>query len=198
MSMLNALAQPRTEPRRRPERALRPVTAPAPRRRPTLACAALAVGGALAIGAAQMAISLASTQDAFVLAKLNSQQRELTLQKQALGDELVGLNSPQALASKADAMGLVVAGSAAYLRLSDAAVLGAPAGADWISTVTPNSGTKVGNALLAPRPPTAAEQQAAEQQASAEQASEEGSGTTGADPDLPPVITDGLPSPTTR
>jgi len=186
MSLPAARIEPQIEPRPSRTRWLRAVTAPAARRRPKLAGAVLAVGGALAIGAAQMGISLASTQDAFVLAGLNSQQQELNLQKQALTDELVGLNSPQALASKAADLGLVVAGSASYLRLSDGTVLGAGLGAGWISTVDPNGATKVGNSLIAP--PSSAAQDAPPADATAQTA----------EPDLPPAITDGLPSPTTR
>lgn len=186
MSLPAARIQPHIEPRPARTPWLRPVTAPAARRRPKLAGAALAVGGALAIGAAQMGISLAATQDAFVLAGLNTQQHELNLQKQALTDELVGLNSPQALASKADGLGLVVAGSASYLRLSDGAVLGAGRGADWLSTVDPNGSTKVGNSLIAPPPPPVTDAPPTDATAQT------------AEPDLPPAITDGLPSPTTR
>jgi hypothetical protein len=192
MSLPAARIQPRTEPRPAPTRWLRAVTAPAARRRPKLAGAVLAVGGALAIGAAQMGISLASTQDAFVLADLNSQQHELNLQKQALTDELVGLNSPQALASKAADMGLVVAGSASYLRLSDGAVLGAGQGADWISTIDPNGATKVGNSLIAPPVPPVQDTPPSQDTPPADATAQ----TT--EPALPPAITDGLPSPTTR
>lgn len=188
MSLLNARVSPAPEPRpEAPSRRLRPVTEPAVRRRPRVLYASLAVGGALAIAAAQMGISLAATQDAFVLAELTRQQQELALQKQALGDEIVGLSSPQSLAAKADAMGLVVAGPASYLRLSDGTVLGAGEGADWVSTVQPNGATKVGNALLVPPAPPASVE-AEEAAASAEEP----------DPALPPAITDGLPSPTTR
>src|SRR5690606_14597560 len=148
MSMQAARVQPRPLPHTVPPRRLEPVAAPAPRRRPKLAYAALAVGGALAIGAAQMGISLATTQDAFVLAGLNNQQHELTLQKQALNEPLVGLSSPQALAATADKMGLVVAGSASYLRLSDGITLGTGQGAAWSSTVNPNGAQQVGNALI--------------------------------------------------
>ncbi|MFD5225843.1 hypothetical protein ACFWHT_09515 [Microbacterium sp. NPDC058342] len=192
MSLLNARVAPRTEPRPAPARRLRPVTAPVERRRPRIAYAVLAVGGALAVGAAQMGISLAATQDAFVLADLNSQQHELNLQKQALGDEIVGLSSPQALAGKADGLGLVVAGSASYLRLSDGKVLGAGQSADWISTVTPNGSTKVGNALLAPPPNAKKDEKAADAEKSADSAEKD------TDPALPPAVTEGLPSPTTR
>ncbi|MEV7633208.1 hypothetical protein AB0N64_12460 [Microbacterium sp. NPDC089318] len=200
MSLQTAHVQPRptprTEPRPEPTRRLTPVTAPAARRRPRLAYAALAVGGALAIGAAQMGVSLATTQDAFVLADLNVRQHELGLEKQALHENLVGISSPQSLAVKADAMGLVVAGSASYLRLSDGKVLGAgaDAGAGSASTVDPNGATKVGNALLAPPPSTAAEKKA-DERASAPSG---GAAATPVEPAGPPVITDGLPTPTTR
>ncbi|GAA2888592.1 hypothetical protein [Microbacterium esteraromaticum] len=197
MSLQTARVQPQPQPqpqRSEPRRRLTPVTAPAAARRPRLAYAALAVGGALAIGAAQMGISLATTQDAFVLADLNIQQHELGLQKQALHENLVGISSPQSLAVKADGMGLVVAGSASYLRLSDGKVLGASDGANWASTVDPNGATKVGNALLAPPPPTAAEKKAAEEAAA--KRDEAAAGTV--EPAGPPVITDGLPTPTTR
>lgn len=195
MSVQTARVQPQPQPQRtEPRRQLTPVTAPAAKRRPRLAYAALAVGGALAIGAAQMGISLATTQDAFVLADLNIQQHELGLQKQALHENLVGISSPQSLAVKADAMGLVVAGSASYLRLSDGKVLGASEGANWASTVAPNGATKVGNALLAPPPPTAAEKKAAEDAAAKRDEAAAGA----VEPAGPPVITDGLPTPTTR
>lgn len=186
---LNAL---RVEPRRTtaaaPERTLHAVAAPQRRRRPRLAYAMLALGGALAIGAAQIGLSLAATQDAFVLAELTSQQRGLDLQKQSLQEELVGLSSPQNLASKAAKQGLVVAGSASYLRLSDGQVRGTGEGSGWTSTVDPNGAAAVGNALLKPAPV-------------AEDATQQDAGAGGAaaeESDLPPAITDGLPSPVTH
>ncbi|WP_336646222.1 hypothetical protein [Microbacterium sp. USHLN186] len=198
MSLQTARIQPRPEPQPSPSapRRLAPVTAPAPRRRPKLAYAALALGGALAIGAAQMAVSLATTQDAFVLAQLSSQQHELDLQKQAVHENIVGISSPQALAAKADALGLVVAGSASYLRLSDGKVLGAGDGASWDSTVNPNSGTKVANALLVPPPAPPADE--ADTPSDAGMTDGVVPATPEVAPDLPPTVSDGLPSPTTR
>ena len=203
MSLHNANIQPRVEPRhepqRTPQRRLQPVEQPATRRRPKLAGAVLALSGALAIGAAQMGLSLAATQDSFVVADLASQQRSLTLEKQALQDELAGLSSPQSLASRADALGLVVAGSASYLRLSDGEVLGASEVSDWTSTVNPNGANAVGNALLLPEPPPVTED--AESTASGAQDGEVADSTAqeGAiAPTLPPAVTDGLPTPTTR
>ncbi|CAH0166939.1 Cell division protein FtsL [Microbacterium oxydans] len=175
-------AQP-LAPTRTPERRLRPVAEPRPRRKPKLAYALVALGGALAIGAVQIALSLAITQDSFALASLSSQQRELNLQTHALQEELTGLNSPQVLATEASKLGMVVAGSPSYLRLSDGMVFGVGAGADWTSTVDPSGAGAVSNALITAPP--------AETPVNAD-------GTPTTTQDLPPAITDGLPSPTTR
>ena len=177
-------------PAPREPRRLKPVSAPARRSKPKLAYALIALGGAAAIGIAQIGLSLAITHDSFVLADLTSQHRELNLQASALEDELAGTSSPQSLAVKAAELGMVVAGSASYLRLSDSAVLGANTGADGKSTIDPNGTGAVHNALLNQNAlTTAAEDDAG--------ASAGGTAET-VDPDLPPPITDGLPSPTTR
>ncbi|WP_417511253.1 hypothetical protein [Microbacterium sp.] len=170
-------------------RRLRTVVAPVPRRRPKLVYALAALGGAALIGAAQIGLSLAITNDSFVLADLTSQQRELNLQASALQDELAGIESPQLLATKASELGMVVAGSASYLRLSDSAVIGANTGADWRSTVDPKGSGAVHNALL---------DHAALEAAAAENAAADQTAGDAPDPNLPPPITDGLPSPTTR
>ncbi|MCE7483207.1 MULTISPECIES: hypothetical protein [Microbacterium] len=171
-------------------RRLKPVTAPARRAKPKLAYALIALGGAAAIGIAQIGLSLAITQDSFVLADLTSQQRELDLQASALQDDLAGTSSPQLLATKASELGMVVAGSASYLRLSDSTVLGPNTGADGKSTIDPNGSGAVYNALL---------NQKADAAAAANDAEASANDTADAvDPNLPPPITDGLPSPTTR
>jgi len=176
-------AQPVT-PSREPQRRLQPVARPAVRRKPKLAYALVALGGALAIGAAQVAFSLAITQDSFTLASLSSQQRELDLRTHALQEELTGLSSPQVLASSAAGLGMVVAGSPSYLRLSDGAVFGTGSGADWNSTVNPDGAGAVSNSLIVePVPPAVVTEDGATEQTTQE---------------LPPAITDGLPSPTTH
>jgi hypothetical protein len=107
------------------------------------------------------------------------------------------MSSPQLLAVNADALGLVVAGSASYLRLSDAAVIGAGTGAGWYSTVDPKGAGAVHNALLTDVLAAAAAEAA--DAAAAAEASTHAAGTEApVNPDLPPPITDGLPSPTTR
>ncbi|WP_243226039.1 hypothetical protein [Microbacterium sp. CIAB417] len=169
---------------------LRPVEQPAPRRRPKLAYALVALAGAAVIAAVQMGLTLATTHDSFVLADLKSEQRSLTLETQALEEQLAGTTSPQALATKASELGMVVAGSASYLRLSDGAVVGAADGADWTSTVDPNGPGAVANSLLV-------DQKATEAAASAESATSTES-TTPQQSDTPPAITEGLPTPSTH
>lgn len=185
-----ALLPEPTSPAERPSRRLAPVTAPAHGRRPKLAYALIALGGAALIGIAQIGLSLMITHDSFVLSGLNSQQRELHLQTSAIEEELAGISSPQLLAVKASELGMVVAGSASYLRLSDSAILGANAGASWNSTIDPTGKGAVHNALLNQKALLAADATEKEQ-------SSDGT-TKKADPDLPPPITEGLPSPTTR
>lgn len=177
-------AQP-SAPRVTPQRRLQPVAQPAARRRPKLVYALVAFLGAMVIGGVQVALSLAITQDSFALAGLTSQQRELDLRAEALQEELTGLSSPQVLAASASGLGMVVAGSPSYLRLSDGAVFGTGAGADWTSTVDPAGAGAVANSLIAPP--------------AAPDATAEATETGGAPADdLPLSIADGLPSPTTR
>lgn len=192
---LNALrAEPQEKPDSASERRLHALSAPGRRRRPRLAYALLAVGGVAVIGIAQMGLSLASTQDSFVLADLNAKQHALSLEKQAMQDELVGLSSPQSLASKAASLGLVVAGSASYLRLSDGAVLGVKDGTGWISTVDPNGPTKVGNALL---DASKTEDPAAKGGAAAD-GEKSDAAEKKTESALPPSLDDGLPTPQTH
>lgn len=191
MSLNVAAPTPRERPdapARAPRRRLEPVTATPVRRRPKLAYALVAVAGAMAIGAAQIGLSLAITQDSFVLAGLSSQQHELDLRTDALQEDLTGMSSPQSLASSAAALGMVVAGSPAYLRLSDGAVFGQGTGAAGASTIDPNGAGAVSNALLNDVPVNASTENDATPDATAGQSAQE----------LPPAITDGLPSPSTR
>jgi hypothetical protein len=92
--------------------------------------AIVAVGGAVAIAVAQMALSVLTTQDSYRVADLTQQQRKLSLEAAALEDSVAGLNSPQYLAANAAALGMVVGGAPTYLRLSDAAIIGSGAAAE--------------------------------------------------------------------
>ncbi|MDY0829564.1 hypothetical protein SK224_10585 [Microbacterium sp. BG28] len=186
----------RPETGRRTERTLRPVDAPARRRRPRLVYGIIAVAGALAIAGAQMVLSVLSTQSSFELASLTQQQRDLTVQKQILYDQVAGLSSPQYLAANAAALGMVINESPSYLRLSDGAVLGAQQASVYTSTIDPLGRGAVSNALITQTPLVTAPD-ATINGVQAPPAAETETGT-GADPATPPALTDGLPTPATH
>ncbi len=104
---------------------LRVVDATARRRRPRLMYGIVAVLGAIAIGAAQMTLSIMTTQSSYELSSLVEGAAHLTYQKQMLYDDVAGLSSPQYLAANAAALGMVIDESPNYLRLSDGKLLGA-------------------------------------------------------------------------
>lgn len=199
-----ATALPAPAPRRAPrpaehEQRLHAVDVRARRRRPRIVYALVAIAGVLAIGAAQMTLSILTTEDSFAMAKLTDQQRSLTLQKQVLYDDVAGLSSPQNLASKASALGMVVGEPPAYMRLSDGALLGSGAASSWISSVDPATRGSVPNALLDKNPLGTASAGTAGAQPADGAATDAATGATPpADPATPPALTDGLPSPSTH
>jgi|GEM_PF-300123 len=201
-----AAPQPRPAPERTPGRRLHAVPAPAPRRRPKLGYAVVAFGGAVAIAVAQMGLSVLTTQSTYELAALNQERRTATLQAQELRDEVAGLSSPQHLASKAASLGMVIDASPSYLRLSDGAIVGEGEAAGTVSTVDAGERAAVGNALLERKPvatPVAggsaeAGKKAAAADQGAQKAETEKAAAEKAAAELPPPLTEGLPSPTTR
>lgn len=182
----------------RPERALRAVEAPARRRRPRLFYAIIAVIGALSIGAAQMALSILTTQTSYELSDLAGEHRTLTWQKQILDDELAGLSSPQYLAANATALGMIINEAPSYLRLSDGALLGTGAAAIGASSVDALGRASVPNALITETPLVTAPD-ATIQGLPAAPVEEEAA----MDPDAPvsntpPPLTEGIPTPSTH
>lgn len=184
------------------ERHLRPVTSPAKARKPRVAYAMVALIGAVLIGAAQMGLSLATTATTYEIRELQSQQRDLTVQSQLLNEELAGLSSPQYLAANAAAAGMVIGASPTYLRLSDGAVVGTGEVATN-STVDVLRTPAVPNALIANTPlatapgstiggaiPVAPHAEATDNLTATAPVAEA--------PQLPPVISDGIPTPETR
>ncbi|CAL4859451.1 hypothetical protein [Microbacterium sp. MM2322] len=163
----------------------------APRRRPRRVFGVVAVAGALAIAGVQMGLSIVTTQGAFEVKSLTSQQQDANYRKQILQEEVAGLSSPQFLAANAAALGLVAGGEPNYLRLSDGTTLGPQKGASDASSIEALSRAAVSNALVAGVPLVT---------------DPEASLDTGVsiDKDLlantptPPSITDGLPTPATH
>jgi len=177
-----------------PNRRLRAVEAPAPRRRPKLLYGVIAVLGAFLIAAAQMALSIMTTQGSYEIAALTAEQRDLGYEKQILYDEVAGLSSPQYLAANAAALGMVIDESPSYLRLSDGAILGPSEIAQGSSSVDAIGRGAVPNALIADRPlitvPDATIGGLPVEVA--ETPVDGGVGNT------PPPLTDGLPTPSTH
>ncbi len=184
-----------------PRRVLRPLERPTHRRRPRLAYGIVAVAGALAIAAAQMLLSILSTQSSFEIAQLTSQQQQLTWQKQILYDQVDGLSSPQYLAANAAALGMVINEAPSYLRLSDGAILGTSQAAADGSSVDALGRSLVSNSLVADTPLVTD----TDSTISGTQSTDDATGgtaddTTGdtTDTATPPALTDGLPTPATH
>jgi len=202
-----APSEPDVEPRRR----LRVLERPAPARRPRLVYGLVAVAGALAIGAAQMGLSILTTQSSYEIKALTSQQRELSWQQQILADDVAGLSSPQYLAANAASLGMVTGQTPTYLRLSDATIIGQGKAASGTSSVSALAKAAVDNALVARTPlvtnpstslsggivATAPVAEAgAEGDSTADDATTSTAPTT--ESATPPAITDGLPTPDTH
>jgi hypothetical protein len=157
----------------------------------------VAVVGALAIGAAQMALSILMTQGSYEMSKLNQEQRALTYQKQMLQDDIAGLSSPQFLAANATALGMVIDEAPSYLRLSDGALLGPGQVSFGSSSVDALGRAAVPNALVEDTPLVTDPDATIEGRTVVET-----DAATGADDggvvNTPPALTDGLPIPETH
>lgn len=201
MSMISGAlrAAPSVVPERSesPARRLRAVEAPARRRRPKLMYGIVAVLGAFLIAAAQMSLSIMTTQSSYELSALTKEQRELTYEKQILYDEVAGLSSPQYLAANAAALGMVIDESPSYLRLSDGALLGAGEASLGSSSVNAIGRGTVPNALITGTPLVTAPDATVEGTTVVPTESDENAEDGGV-ANTPPPLTDGLPTPSTH
>ena len=175
-------------------RRLRALERPLPRRRPRLLYGIVAVSGALLIGAAQMGLSILTTQTSYQISELSQQQRTLEYQKQSLTDSIAGLSSPQYLAANAAALGMVTGQAPTYLRLSDNAIIGTAAGQGGASAINALTQAAVSNALVAGKPLVNDPSASLGGGASAADAAI----ATAAETSTPPAIADGLPTPATH
>ena len=177
-----------------PSRRLSVVEEPSRRRRPRLVYGVVALVGALTIGAAQMALSIMTTQTSYELATLTQESRQLTWQKQILYDDVAGLSSPQYLAANAASLGMVIDESPNYLRLSDGALLGAGDFSYGSSSVDAIGRGAVPNALITDTPLVT------DPDATIQGAPVETTDVPVVDgvANTPPPITDGLPTPSTH
>lgn len=174
-------------------RRLRVLDAPARRRRPKLFYGIVAVMGAFLIAAAQMSLSIMTTQGTYEIAALTKEQRDLTYEKQILYDDVAGLSSPQYLAANAAALGMVINEAPSYLRLSDGAILGPSEVAMGTSSVDAIGRGSVPNALITNTPlVTVPDATIDGLPVEVAEAPDGGVGNT------PPPLTDGLPTPSTH
>jgi len=121
-----------------------------------IVCAILLAAGLVAL----LVLNTALAQGSFTLQKLQSTSDQLTDTQGALNQSLDASKSPANLATKALGMGMVPAGSAAFLRLSDGKVVGvakpAPAGPGFTvvggTTVKAPAASPVKRVKVAPVP----------------------------------------------
>jgi hypothetical protein len=135
-----------TEPRR-----VQIVTTRAQRRaRPKLVYGLGATAVLFAIFIAQLLITIALSSGAYTITGLQSTEQGLGRTSSALNERLDTLGSSQNLEANAIALGMVNSSQAAFLRLSDGAVLGTASPAGASATTTPGSASTdaVPNSLL--------------------------------------------------
>jgi len=112
--------KPALEPDHRDEGAPFPIHLP--KASVVLTVVLLAVVGVLGV----LVINTKINENAFKLDDLRERQAVLDLQEQQLAGQLAELDSPGNLAAAARRLGLVPAGTPAYIRLPDGRVLGVP------------------------------------------------------------------------
>jgi hypothetical protein len=143
------------EPQRGPQRDARPrhieiAPSRAQRRsRPRSFYAVVAVTSVFALLLAQLMLSILLSDGAYQIAALQSEQKQLARTEQALNEDLDLLGSPQSLAMRAEALGMVLGTNApVFLRLSDGLVSGYPTPAAGAAGAIGADGGLVANALL--------------------------------------------------
>lgn len=105
-----------------PLRVAPPAPVPAPRALFVFGVVLLVVIGIVGL----MVLNTKINENSFRLHDLRKQQANLDAREQQLDDELVRLNAPGNLAAAARRLGLVPAGTPAFIRLPDGRVLGVP------------------------------------------------------------------------
>jgi hypothetical protein len=125
-------ARPQREPERPGLRAAPPVPVSAPRAPFVALVLVVVVAGVLGI----LVLNTKINENAFRLSYLQSKQANLDRQEQQLSEQLADQEAPNNLAAEAAKLGLVPAGTPAFLRLPDGRVLGVPQPATSPPSVT--------------------------------------------------------------
>ena len=194
---LNPLATPAGRPGSRLHHIEVVATRSQRRARPKIAFALSAVAGVAVIIVAQLLLSVGISQGAYEVSRLQASRTELSRTAESVTEDLVRVSSPQSLAANAESIGMISNSNPVYLRLSDAAVLGAPSSATGSQA---GAASLVPNALLTGVPLVTQPAQATGQGASVAGAATTPATTT-APPTSPTAVTSpgaGLPTPTTH
>ncbi|MCU1438032.1 MAG: hypothetical protein JWP66_1119 [Naasia sp.] len=118
------------------------------RARPRAVYAGVVVGSLGALMTGQLLLSIAVSDGAYTIDRLQTEQKAQARTVQQLTEDLGRLSSPQFLAQNAEALGMVPNANPVWLRMSDGAVIGAPAPAR-AGTGVLAAGSLVANDLLA-------------------------------------------------
>jgi hypothetical protein len=124
------------------------------RARPRTVYALVTVSGLFLILMAQLLLSIVLSNGAYQISALQAQQTELSRDAQTYSEQLDVLKSPQNLSAQAEALGMVMSTApAAYLRLSDGAIVGTPTAMQASqSAVIGTGGALIPNSLLTTQP----------------------------------------------
>ncbi len=96
------------------------------KKRPKVFYATVSVAGTVGIIVTQIILSVWVSSNAFEIDELQTASKEVTRSSEQVQQHVSELSSPQNLAQTAEALGMVSSSTPAYLRLSDAQVLGQP------------------------------------------------------------------------
>lgn len=148
------LSVPQHAPTRAPSS--RPISAvdtrPVARKTSALSYVGVSLLGIILIVAGQLALGAALGHGAYELSSAKNEKQQLAWTLQNARQDVQQLSAPQNIAANAEAQGMVINGSPAYLRLSDGAVLGVPGAAVDNAPVPMGGSGLVPNALIAGSP----------------------------------------------
>jgi hypothetical protein len=141
------LASPRPDRAPAPRRHLEVAPTRAQRRaRPRVLPAIVTISGIGVILLAQLLLSIVLADGAYTIAGLQTQQRDLERQEQALTEQLEVLSSTQNLIANAENLGMIASGNPVFLDLTTGKVTGNPTPAG--GSLTGSRGNQIGNSLL--------------------------------------------------
>ncbi|MGV8968938.1 MAG: hypothetical protein ACOH1J_00665 [Microbacteriaceae bacterium] len=137
-------------------RHIRIVTTSTQRRaRPKVFYALVSIVGLFALFISQLLMSIVISDGAYQISSLNTQQRQLDREQQALAEQINLLSSPQNLATRAESLGMVLSTTTpVFLSLADGAVVGSVGTGAEGGVLLGSTGSLVPNSLLAGLPPT--------------------------------------------